>query len=211
MVPIIKGSILITDDINFVYSIPDARFKILSLDEEGKLNPQLPNVIQATCLLPPLECLIAESDGNADVYELAYYNHLNQPFQQQFIGAIISYLYQGGSFIVYAPQLKDTISIMQLRKNLMILYGIGMGIVDSPVKFELDYRCVPIWLNMMYEARTISAKEFLFNYPKDALISPNIMQSLIIDMRLFFTNYQEAFEIVNECRGEKYTLPLHQL
>lgn len=211
MVPIIKGSILITDDINFVYSIPDARFKILSLDEEGKLNPQLPNVIQATCLLPPLECLIAESDGNADVYELAYYNHLNQPFQQQFIGAIISYLYQGGSFIVYAPQLKDTISIMQLRKNLMILYGIGMGIVDSPVKFELDYRCVPIWLNMMYEARTISAKEFLFNYPKDALISPNIMQSLIIDMRLFFTNYQEAFELVNECRGEKYTIPLHQL
>lgn len=211
MVPIIKGSILITDDINFVYSIPDARFKILSLDEEGKLNPQLPNVIQATCLLPPLECLIAESDGNADVYELAYYNHLNQPFQQQFIGAIISYLYQGGSFIVYAPQLKDTISIMQLRKNLMILYGIGMGIVDSPVKFELDYRCVPIWLNMMYEARTISAKEFLFNYPKDALISPNIMQSLIIDMRLFYTNYQEAFELINECRGEKYTLPLHQL
>lgn len=211
MVPVIKGSILITDDINFVYSIPDASIKVLSLDEDGKLNPQLPNVIQATCLLPPLECLIAESDGNADVYDMTYYAHLNQPFQQQFIGAIISYLYKGGSFIVYAPQLKDTISIMQLRKNLMILYGIGMGIINSPVKFELDYRCIPIWLNMMYEARTISAREYLHEFPKDAIIAPNILQQLVIDLNMYYTNYQEAFDILNQCKGRNYIAPLHHM
>lgn len=198
--PIIKGTIMITDDINLIYAIPDRSIKILSLDEEGKLNPQLPNVVKALCLLPPVETLIAESDGNEDVYDISYYQHLNSPFCQQFMGAIIAYLYQGGSFVVFAPQLRDTISILKMREKIWVLYGIGMGIYQTPTQFELDYRCIPIWLNLMYDANVLSPYMFLQLYPQDAQISQIQMQKLIIDLAPYAASFNDAVKEIEDLR-----------
>ena len=198
--PIIHGSVMITDSLELIFAIPDQSIKVLSLDEEGKLNPQLPNVINATCLLPPINALIAEADGNEELYDIYYYEHLNSPLCQQFIGAIIAYLYKGGSFMVFAPQLRDTIAILKLRHHLWLLYGIGFGICQTDTKFELDYRCIPIWLGMMYDARVVSPYAFLALYPSDAQISPIHLQKLIVDLAPFASSLDEASQIITDIR-----------
>lgn len=200
--PIIRGTIMITDDLSLIYAIPDRSIKILSLDEEGKLNPQLPNVIKALCLLPPIETLIAESDGNEDLYDISYYQHLNSPFCQQFMGVIIAYLYQGGSFVVYAPQLRDTIAILKMREKIWVLYGIGMGIYQTTTKFELDYRCIPIWLNLMYDANVISPYAFLQLYPQEGKISPIQMQKLIIELTPYAASFNDAIVEIEDLRAK---------
>lgn len=198
--PVIHGSVMITDDINLIYAIPDNTIKILSLDEEGKLNPQLPNVIQSICLLPPVEALIAESDGDEDLYDIAYYQHLNTPLCQQFMGAVIAYLYKGGSFMVYAPQLRDSIAILKLRKLLWTLYGIGFGIIQTNTVFELDYRCIPIWLNLMYDSNVISPYAYLMLFPLDAKIDPIHLQRLVVELAPFAGSINEAMDHIEDLR-----------
>ena len=68
-----------------------------------------------------------------------YYTHLNDPFIQQFMAAIISWMYRGGSFIIFAPQMGDTVHILKLRQKLWMLYGISsdvknkkMGVCHTP-------------------------------------------------------------------------------
>lgn len=214
--PVLKGTIVITDDLNLVYSVPDNRIKILSLDEDKMIDPKAPNVIQATNLLPPIEALIAESDGDEDLYNLAYFRHLNEPYNQQFIGAIIAYLYKGGSFLVFAPQLKDSIAILKLREQLWMLYGVGMGIEQS-VPFELDYRCIPIWLTTVYCNSVISPYQFLMEYPVNAAISEPSMRKLIGELSPYASSYNDKKNVIKELhqtfhkKGKPAVLLLHDI
>lgn len=193
--PILKGTIVATDDMNLINSVPNSTIKILSLDEENRLNPNLPSVVVSTCLLPPMAALMAESDGDEDLYDMYYYTHLNDPFIQQFMAAIISWMYRGGSFIIFAPQMRDTVHILKLRQKLWMLYGIGFGIGDY--KFELDFRCIPIWLNLMFRYSIISPYEYLTKLPKDAKIDNMTMQKLIANISPYAENFDESADIIN--------------
>jgi hypothetical protein len=53
------------------------------------------NYIGGTCLLPPIDAKIAESDGDEMKYDACYSTHLLQPYQRQFIASLIGYLFRG--------------------------------------------------------------------------------------------------------------------
>lgn len=187
MIPILKGTIYITEDVNYIYNLPlqTGMHKIVNLDEDGILGDGR-DIIGGTCLLPPIDAKIAEADGNEQMYDTIYSNHLLLPFQQQFIAALIAFLYKGGNLVLFLPELGYTNTKEKLIKFLWTIYGIHPGIIPPNVtNYDggcfYDVKCTPIWLNLIYSARVISAYEYLIQYPEDAMISNQEVMNLLIE------------------------------
>lgn len=194
----LSGTFYATDDLTYVQCIPDGMAKIISLDEENTLNPNDPNVIVGVCLLPPIESLIAEADGDEDLYDIYYINHLNSPYLQEFIGALIAALYRGKNLLIYAPQMKENISIRKLRQHMWSMYGIGIGIcgLTGTENCIYDAKCIPIWLNMLYSANVIDPLEFLLNYPNNAQFNNIVMDKLIFNLKPVGNCYKDRIDFI---------------
>ena len=166
----LKGTIYITDNIDLVYNTSlNGMNKIISLDEDGILDNVIKDVIGGTCLLPPMEAKIAEAAGNEQMYDNIYTNHLLLPFQQQFIAALIAFLYKGGNLILFLPEIGYTNTTNKLIEHLFKIYGIHPGLIESDnpslANCYYDAKCIPIWLNLIFTAGVLSAQEYLLSYP----------------------------------------------
>lgn len=199
---ILKGSIYITDNTNVVYNFPlDGMNKIINLDEDEVL-PENNNVIGGTCLLPPIEAKIAEVDGDEISYDNYYLDHLTSAYQQQFIGALLSFLYKGGNLLLFLPELGYTTTRDKLVKHLYTLYGIHIGVIGDQnpqvANYFYDVTAIPIWLNLIYGAGVISAYEYLYMFPADANLSTNqiIMEKLINDMKPYSNTIQGKIDYI---------------
>lgn len=180
----LKGTIYITDNIDVIYNTPiNGLSKIISLDEDGVLD-NIKEIIGGTCLLPPMEAKIAEADGNEQLYDLSYSNHLLLPFQQQFISALIAFLYKGGNLILFLPELGYTNTAEKLIEHLFRIYGLHPGIIghNNPqfANCFYDTKCIPIWLNLIFTAGVLSPTEYLYMYPEDAPITNEQVMILLI-------------------------------
>lgn len=187
----LKGTIYITDSLDVLYNIQlNGMTKIISLDEDNVLDMESKDIIGGTCLLPPIEANIAEVDGNELLYNEAYSNHLLLPYQQQFISALIAFLYKGGNLILFLPELGYTNTTEKLVEHLFRIYGLHPGVIgqQNPLLANCYYdaKCIPIWLNLIFTANVISAYEYLYMYPEDASISnTSIMNRLIQEIKPF--------------------------
>ncbi len=199
---LLKGTIYITEREDIVYSIPyNSNTKIVSLDEDGVLA-EAPNILVGTCLLPPIEAKIAEVDGNKGLYDTIYSNHLLQPFQQQFIAALLSYLYKGGNLILFLPELGYNNTKEMLIYEMFKLYGIHIGLIGDQnpqvANCYYDESCIPIWLNSIYSVSAISPIEFLIMYPTDAMLNNNvIIQKLVKELNPFGQNYNDQVAYIH--------------
>ena len=101
---ILNGTMYITDNPEVIYNIPlnQPNIKIVNLDEDGVLMNN-DAMLVGTCLLPPVQAKIAEADGNEMLYDTIYNNHILEPHQQEFISALLSYLYKGGNLLFFLP------------------------------------------------------------------------------------------------------------
>lgn len=182
---ILKGTIFITDNPEVIYSLPldpGSNTKVVNMDEDGILMDNS-SIITGTCLLPPVQAMIAEADGNEQLYDTIYTNHLLEPYQQEFISALLSYLYKGGNIVIFLPELGYNNTMNKFIQIMFDRYGIHIGIIGNQnpaiANCYYDERCIPIWLNMIYSVRVISAYEFLYIYPEDAPINNRVINDLI--------------------------------
>lgn len=203
---ILKGTIFVTDKEEIIYNTPlNGNTKIVSMDEDGVLiNSDA--ILVGTCLLPPIEAKIAEADGNEQLYDTIYSNHLMETYQQQFIAALLSYLYKGGNLILFLPEIGNC-TTKKFIQHMYICYGIHIGLIGSQDPTEANWytsdRCIPLWLNMIYSVNVISPYEYLYMYPEDAAINNmGIMNQLIDEIN----PYEET---INE--KINYILRLHKL
>lgn len=188
----LRGNIFITDNLQFLMTIPDDVIVISMAEVEDNIVLPCKNYITTgSCLLPPTESYIAESDGDEDLYELYYINHMNSGAAAQFINAIIAALYRAKSLLLYTPRLNCT-AIVKFRKLMYILYGIGIG-VDGGEPCQFDSRCIPIWLNAVYLANVIGPDEYLINYPTNKF-DINAMNKLIEEYKPFGNNYETCMK-----------------
>lgn len=193
----LKGTIYITDNIDLIYNTPlNSMSKIISLDEDGVLDTNNKDIIGGTCLLPPMEAKIAEADGNEQMYDTVYSNHLLLPFQQQFVAALIAFLYKGGNLILFLPELGYTNTSEKLIEHLFKLYGIHIGLIGHQNPFLAncfyDDKCIPIWLNLIYMAGVITPKEYLYMYPVDAMITnEQVIMKLVNEMNPYGSTIAE--------------------
>ena len=202
---ILKGTIYITDNVEVVYNTPLNNTRIVNLDEDGILQDN-EAFIGGTCLLPPIEAKIAEVDNNEYQYNQFYQSHLLDPYQQQFIAALVSYLYKGGNLVLFLPELNYNNTRNKLIQHMWILYGIHIGIIGDPDPSKsmcfYDEKCVVIWLNMIYMSRVMSANEYLFMLPEDAVLNnPTVISSLIDDLRPIGNTINEKVDTLNHYRS----------
>ena len=181
----LTGTALITNDDKVIYNIPlTPMTKIISIDEDNVLMENSA-IIGGTCLLPPVEAKIAEVDGNLPLFEQIYADHLLSPFQHEFIGALISFLYKGGNLIFFLSELGYTNTLDKFISLMWQLYGIHIGLIGSNdprvATTYYDETCIPLWLNDIYAANVIDAYEFLSKYPIDAQFTNEIILNKLID------------------------------
>jgi hypothetical protein len=142
-------------------------------------------ILTGTCLLPPVQAKIAEADGNEVLYDTIYMNHLLEPYQQQFISALVSFLYKGGNLIFFLPEIGYTNTLEKFIALMYSKYGIHIGLIGhqnpAVANCYYDERCIPMWANMIYSVRVIDAYEYLYMYPVDAPLGINnrIMEQLL--------------------------------
>ena len=184
--PILKGTVFITDKPEVVYNTPlNQNIRVINMDEDGILMEH-PSILVGTCLLPPVQAKIAEADGNEMLYDTIYNNHILEPHQQEFISALLSYLYKGGNLLFFLPELGYTNTLDKFIQIMFNRYGIHIGKIgaQNPVESQCFYdeKCIPIWLNMIYSVRVISGLEYLYQYPEDAVINTNVMDDLIREL-----------------------------
>ena len=196
----LKGTIFVTDNVDLVLKSSINNTKIISLDEDGVL-PQSPNIVGGLCLLPPIDAKIAEADVNEQLYDTIYSSHLLEPFQQQFIAALVSYLYKGGNLLLFLPELGYTNTTEKLIEHLFRIYGIHPGLIgnNNPqiANCYYDEKCIPMWLNLIYSARVISAYEYLYEYPADACINNNeILNQLVMELQPYGESYSDRVQYV---------------
>lgn len=198
---ILNGSIDITDNIDFVREVMfsnSPNIRIVSLDEDNSIPLDHPIVLGGTCLLPPVDALIAEADGDEQLYDACYSEHFNDPFIMQFIGALIIFLHNGGNIILYFPDLQ-TITATKLMQQFWIRYGIGIGIIGQSSS-NYDMNCIPIWLAFMYTADAIHPFELLYFYPADAMIPDNIMNKLLVEISPLGDSFEQKINFILDLR-----------
>lgn len=216
---ILTGRIDITDNLDFVKEVVFTRplnTTIINLDEEVKLDSD--NVLGGGALLPPPEAIMAEIDGDEPSYDAIYNMYYdNDPFVIHYVSAIINYLYRGNNLLLYYPDLNPTES-MTIPKFLKLFwdrYGICIGVINQR-DCAYDWKCIPMWLNMMYTARMLPTRDFLLKYPIDARVEEPILELLVNDIRpinkTFIEKKQYVLSLIRKIKQKpELKIPFYQL
>ena len=219
---ILKGDMYITDDPNVILNIPlNQNTRIISMDEDNIL-PANDAILVGTCLLPPVEALMAEIDGNEMGYLDLYRNHLMQPHQHMFMAALFAFLYKGGNLIFFLPGVGYNNTYNTFMRLIWDIYGIKFGILNSNDPYlsscNSDYpKCIPIWTKMIYETDVISTEEFLLIYPEDAFLESEIINICIEKLQPFGSSLKEQQDYILHLRKQLHNkntmvrVPIHMI
>jgi len=204
---ILKGNILITTDKNIIlesiHMRPDV--KIISLDEDNELGLDPGMFIPGTILLPPVEAIIAEVDGNEEKYDMIYSAHLLSDPVKEYMSSIIAFLYKGGNLLLYFPNQEYNNTIKKMLFFIMVLYGIHIGIIGDPEPDNTvcyyDANLENIQLDLIYYyTRIIDWREYLYYYPANFPITDQMMNLLMYQIKPYGKTFTEKLEVIQRLR-----------
>lgn len=204
---ILKGNILITADKNIIYqtlnTMPDVR--IINLAEEDNLGIDPRCYVSGTILLPPIDALIAEIDGDEQKYDMIYYNHLVSPIIQEYMSSIIAFLYKGGKLLLYFPNDEYNNTMIKLLYNIMMIYGIHIGILGDPnydnasCYFDANLEWYQLDLIYFYTG-IMNWQEYLYYYPLNCPINDNMLNLLMNHIKPYGDTYQQKLDVIQRLR-----------
>ena len=205
---LLKGNVFITSDdkvaLECVYGNNINNFRLISLDEDNKLSIDKNLLISGTCLLPPIDAKIAELDGDERKYDIIYSSHLINKFNQQFMSAILGFLYTGGNIMFYYPNSEYDNTKEKFKYHMFGLYGIHIGDNDSNNEMEkrsfYDINKTYIWADLLYKnTKIISWREYLYNIPLEyRFVDQDIFNSLLMDILPLGNSYDEKINRIKE-------------
>ena len=202
---ILKGSILLATNINQINQVltrmPDT--KIISMSEERDIDPRY--VLSGTILLPPIEAIIAEVDGDEQKYDMIYGRYLFSSNVKEYMASILAYLYKGGKLLLYFPVKEYNNSINKLLGALLTMYGIHVGIIGDPNRdnatYYYDSNLEAFQLDLIYfYTGIIDWREYLYYYPINVPISDQMMNILFNNIRPYGDTFNERLEVINRLR-----------
>jgi hypothetical protein len=208
------GDISITDNLDYVRDVliqnpyPNAMVKVLDLEQDSPTLPlEHPNVLGGRILLPPIDALIAEQDGDENRYNAIYTKYFQEQSVSAFMEAVISALLLGTTMILYLPNHEGFATPRKLMDVVGYLYGIHIGVAgEVPAQYEVgDVNCVKCWLCGAYKNNALSPREFLYLYPT-AQDNPEMINKLIYDIGLVDNNPLEALNRISLQLKEKPNL-----
>lgn len=205
----LTGSIFITSQEEIIYKEDciTQLTRIISLDEDDVLPKNFPGLIGGTCLLPPPTAKIAEADGNEQLYDQIYSNHLILPFQQEYMAALISFLNIGGRLIIFLPSVGQDNTFDKLIYHIQGIYGIHIGNLDSkdPNAFNCwyDFTHINQWINLIYYyTNQFTGYQYLITYPYNSVIPDNVMKKLLMDLNPYGTSIEQKLDVIKSLRKE---------
>ena len=192
----LKGTVEITDNLRYIKEIiyhQPQDLRVVVLSEDNDLSPNHPNVIKASNLLPPIEAQIAEVDGLAEKYYSIYGTHLVDPFNTEFISALLTFIHRGGSLIFYVKDM-SLFFVKAFSELMRDIYGIAipMSGFNVPSNMMYDYSHITQWLVSMYQYNTIDAVEFCVFYPLEMQIPPDVEEKLVYDFGIYADTLADA-------------------
>ena len=183
----LTGRIDITDNLPFVVQAvqnQDPSVVVINLDEDSQQLKKCHNVLGGTELLPGVNALMAEIDGDEQTYDYLYSMQFQDPFVVQYVSAIIAALHIGKNILMYYPTLDpaETKTVPKLIDQFWNNFGIGIGLLGYNIGVY-DNTKINIWAKMLYTARVIGPMEFLASYPGECSLDGPIMELLLADIR----------------------------
>lgn len=205
---ILKGNIYITTDENIIreaiYNRPDV--KVISLTEEGQLKDIDPRCyVSGTILLPPLDAIIAEIDGDEQKYDMIYFAHMSSPSVKEYMSSIIAFLYKGGKLLLYFPSENYNNTLKKMLYFILIQYGIHIGIIgdtnpdNARCYFDANLECLQLDLIYFYTG-IMDWREYLYMYPLNFPISNQILDILMNQIRPYGNTYEERLNVIQRLR-----------
>ena len=201
------GNIYITTDKGIVYETLNTRpdIKLVNLDEENKLRIDPNRYIVGSILLPPVEAIIAEVDGDEQKYDFIYNAHISSDIVREYIACLLAFLYRGGSVLMYFPDEDYNNTLKKLLYFILINYGVHIGIIEDQDPNNqicyLDNRYDGLILDLIYfYTGIIDWREYLFQYPINLPIKESIMDIILNQMKPFGNTYKEKIDTVLRIR-----------
>lgn len=134
----VKGSIYLVTDFDMAISAMNSNNKVLFV---GELNRNIPEgFIVASVLLPPLESVSAEVDGNLEMAEQIYMHYLDtsEPCFGMFATLLVA-LYNGLNIVLYIDGGQDLSYINTLLKYFDMKYGLRIGTQATPFTYIPEF------------------------------------------------------------------------
>mgnify|MGYP004604172083 FL=1 len=217
---LLKGVIEVTDNIEYAQKAaftPNSPARVVMFCDEtsSKLPLDHPKVIGGSILLPPMEALIAEADGDAVGYDYCYRQYLsNEPSVVAFISAIVIYLYKGGYMLFYCDNLLGN----HIVKFLKVIYdnlGIRFGVVgNQPSPPMYDVRFTAKWLEVLYMENQIPVEEYMRLVSENTQIPDYLSNKLLQEVRPYGQDLNEQYQTLSRLihrykENPKIIVPIH--
>jgi len=171
--------------------------------------PKLPNIYNASILIPPTEILMRWADGDPYVLQANYPNYLRTQTPDDMIVALIALLTQK-NVILYIPGDEFNIFGQMLLDHIYFNYGI---ICNTPTtQFAMDQAKIPFLLSRFYMIDAMNPEDYLSAYPANALLPEFVINKLAEEMKPFqqpvsFQQYAEYFNKLNAAKGTTIAHP----
>lgn len=171
--------------------------------------PNLPNVYNASILIPPTEILMRWADGDPYILQSQYPNYLRTQTPDDMIVALIALLTQK-NVVLYIPGDEYNVFGQMLLDHIYFTYGI---ICNTPTtQFSMDQTKIPFLISRFYMIDAMNPEDYLAAYPANALLPEFVINKLAEEMRPFaqpasFQQYAEHFNKLNASKGTTIVHP----
>ena len=165
--------------------------------------PQLPNIYNASILMPPTEILMSWADGDPYILQTQYPNYLRTQIPDDMIVALIALLTRK-NVVLYIPTDEFNIFGKMLLEYIYFNYGI---ICNTPnTQFNMDQAKIPYLLSRFFMIDAMEPDDYLAAYPANALLPEFVINKLAEEMKPFpyqatFQQYAEYFNKLNASKG----------
>lgn len=165
--------------------------------------PKLPNIYNASILMPPTEILMRWADGDNLILQYQYPLYLRTQIPDDFLVALIALLTRK-NVVLYIPIDEFNVFGKMLLDYLYFNYGI---ICNTPTtQFSMDQVKIPYLLSRFYMIDAMEPADYLAAYPANALLPEFVINKLAEDMKPFnypatFQQYADHFNKLNAAKG----------
>lgn len=165
--------------------------------------PNLPNIYNASILMPPTEILMMWADGDPYILQSQYPNYLRTQVADDMIVALLALLTKK-NVILYIPKDEFNIFGTMLLDYIYFNYGI---ICNTPTtQFTMDQIKIPYLISRFYMIDAMDPNDYLAAYPANALLPEFVINKLAEEMNPFnrpatFQQYAKYFNDLNASKG----------
>ena len=166
--------------------------------------PKLPNIYNASILIPPTEILMRWADGDPYVMQTQYPNYLRTQVPDDMIVALIALLTKK-NVVLYIPNDEFNIFGKMLLDYIYFNYGI---VCNTPkTQFSIDSSKIPYLMSRFYMIDAMESNDYLSAYPGNALLPDFVINKLAEELMPFgqqlvpFQQYADYFNKLNASKG----------